>query len=230
MRIGVLFDLDGTLIDTPRGIVETFENALEHLGVTSCDETAIRMTIGLPLDRAFGILLGVPADDAQVGEGMAHYQKMFRQIVLPRARALVFPGVREGLAMLRSRGVTLAVVTSKVTASAEALLAASGLRNMMSLVVGADQVVHPKPDPEMADLACRALGLSPKHTVVVGDTTHDVQMARAARMRSIAVTYGVHDVALLRAAQPTWVAGSFNEVFKLLFAGTEGRKSVATAS
>ncbi|MFC4120069.1 HAD family hydrolase [Nonomuraea zeae] len=212
MRYSTVFDLDGTLVDSPRAIVETFTAAFGAMSVAVPDAGAIRATIGLPLERAFGGLLGLPADHELVAGGVRHYQRLFKEIILPRAPELLFPGVADGLAELRDLGVTLAVATSKFHASADALLTAAGLREHFAVVVGADQVTHPKPHPESGHLVLRTLGIPAEQAVMVGDTVHDIHMARAAGMRSIAVTYGIHGLAELSAAEPTWIAGSFGEV------------------
>ena len=144
---------------------------------------------------------------------------LFKEIILPRAEKLLFPGVADGLATLRDQGFTLAVATSKFYVSADALLAAAGIRDRFAMVIGADQVTCPKPDPEMAQVIMREFGVSAERAVMVGDTTHDLLMAMAAGMRSIAVTYGVHSVQELKSADPTWIADTFDDVLKCVQAG-----------
>lgn len=212
MTRAAVFDLDGTLVDTPRAIVATLAETLATLGVPAPEQAAVRATIGLPLERAVATLAGVAPADPMVAEGVARYQARFRERVLPYARELVFPGAAAGLTALRREGFALAVATSKWYASADALLVAAGLREQFEVVAGADQVTRPKPDPELARLVLRRLGASPGQAVMVGDTTHDLLMANAAGMRSIGVTYGVHPAARLRSAGPTWLAGTFDDV------------------
>jgi phosphoglycolate phosphatase len=202
----VVFDLDGTLIDTPRAIVETFTAAFGALSLPVQEASAIRATIGLPLEQAFGTLMGIASDDPQVARGVEQYQHFFKELVLPNARALRFPGVADGLAALADQGIALAVATSKFHRSADALLTAAGLRDRF------DQVTRPKPHPEMGETILRVLGVAAEDAVMVGDTTHDLLMAKAAGMRSIALTYGVHSRQELEAADPTWVADSFDDV------------------
>jgi phosphoglycolate phosphatase len=214
MKWAVIFDLDGTLIDTPRGIVETYQATLESMDVEFHDVSAIRATVGLPLPKAFSIFLQSSADDYRVAHAMKQYQTLFKSIVLPKAKELVFAGVAEGLAELRSRRFALAVATSKVFISAEALIKAAGIWEQFDLVVGADQVKQPKPHPEMGHLTMERLGTLPEHTIMVGDKTHDLLMARDAGMRSVAVTYGVHNVQELAAGEPTWIVNSFGEVVR----------------
>lgn len=219
MTYVVAFDLDGTLVDTPSAIVETFTAAFASMGIQSQDASAIRATIGLPLEQAFGKLMGVSMDDAAVARGVQQYQVLFKELILPRAEKLLFPGVADGLATLRGQGFTLAVATSKFYTSADALLTAVGLRDRFAMVVGADQVRWPKPDPEMGQVIMREFGVSAQRAVMVGDTTHDLLMAKAAGMRSIAVTYGVHSVQELKSADPTWIADTFDDVLKCVQAG-----------
>lgn len=208
----VAFDLDGTLVDTPRAIVEAFTAAFTAAGVPARDTAAIRATIGMPLEQAFGRLMELPVDDGVVVDCVALYLALFREVILPQAAELVFPQVADGLATLRERGFTLAVATSKYHASADALLRAAALREYFPVVIGADEVARPKPDPEMARTILRRTGVAAAQAFVVGDTTHDLLMARSAGIRSIAVTYGVHSEAELRSADPTFVCHSFADV------------------
>jgi phosphoglycolate phosphatase len=216
MSLLAIFDLDGTLVDTPRAIVEAFAATFESLGWPAPETAAIRATIGRPLERAFSDLLAVPLDDAHVGLGVQTYQVFFRELILPRAESLLFPGVAEGLATLRDEGIALAVATSKFYASADALLKAVKLRHHFRVVVGADQVAQPKPHPATGRLILETLGVAAAQAVMVGDTTHDLLMANAAGMRSIGVTYGVHGLEELQTSEPTWIADSFDEVLECL--------------
>ncbi|MFJ5990861.1 HAD family hydrolase [Lentzea sp. NPDC092896] len=204
-----IFDLDGTLVDSPRGIVTTFAAVFAQLDLPTVDSATIRATIGLPLPSAFAKVLGVPEDEPVVTACVEVYQATFRKIVLPMATQLVFPGVYDGLQALREDGFRLAVATSKFIVNAEALLTAAGLREEFSVVVGADQVAKPKPDPESGLLVLRRLGVAPANAVMVGDTTHDIHMAHGAGMSSVAVSYGVHSVDQLLSANPTWLVDSF---------------------
>ncbi|WP_434449915.1 HAD family hydrolase [Lentzea sp. E54] len=205
----MILDLDGTLVDSPRGIVTTFAAVLTQLDLPTVDSGTIRGTIGLPLPAAFAKVLGIAEDEPTVATCVELYQSTFRRIVLPMAAQLVFPGVFDGLRSLREDGFLLAVATSKFIRNAEALLTAAGLREEFAVVVGADQVAKPKPDPESGFLVLRRLGVAAANAVMVGDTTHDVLMAHAAGMASVGVTYGVHSVDQLLSANPTWLVDSF---------------------
>ncbi|GHH61374.1 HAD family hydrolase [Lentzea cavernae] len=209
MRRCAIFDLDGTLVDTPRGIVTTFAAVLAQLDLPTADSPTIRGTIGLGLSAAFAKVLGVPEDDPVVTRCVELYRPTFRKIVLPVAPQLVFPGVYDGLQVLRENGFLLAVATNRFIANAEEVLVAAGLREEFPVVVGADQVPKPKPDPGSGLLVLRRLGVAPRNAVMVGDTTYDVDMANAAGMASVGVTYGVHGADQLLSAGPTWLVDSF---------------------
>ncbi|MBU2712977.1 HAD family hydrolase [Zooshikella harenae] len=209
----VIFDLDGTLIDTPRAIIETFTQTFLTLGQAAQKAEDIRATIGLPLEKAFSNLLNVPLDDELVIQCIKQYQLLFKEIILPKAKTLLFPGVETGLNVLSDQGLALAIATSKFYTSADLLLKAAGLRDYFSVVVGADQVSCPKPNPESGYLTLKKLGnTSVDNTIMVGDTTHDLQMANSAGMRSIAVTYGIHNLSVLKSSNPTWIADTFADV------------------
>lgn len=208
----VVFDLDGTLVDTPSGIVTAFSATFESVGKGSASPRDIRATIGLPLAQAFATLLEVPGSNPLVTRCIATYQSLFAEIVLPNAKSLVFPGVSAGLMTLRTSGLILAVATSKFLANADALLVAAELRPLFSLVVGADQVSRPKPHPDIGEYVLNSLDVAPGCALMVGDTTHDIGMANAAGMRSIAVSYGVHSSDALAACGPTWAADTFAAV------------------
>jgi phosphoglycolate phosphatase len=216
----VAFDLDGTLVDTPNAIVQTFTAAFAAMGVPAVDPSAIRATIGRPLELAFSSLLDTTPDDELVADGIRQYQTAFHELVLPRAEELVFPGVTAGLNTLRDNGFVLAVATSKFYTNADALLRAAGLRESFTMVLGADQVIHPKPHPEMGQLIMQTVGIGADRAFMVGDTVQDLLMARAAGMRSIAVTYGVHSVPELASTNPTWLADTFEDVLTCIKIGS----------
>lgn len=208
----VIFDLDGTLIDTPSGIVEAFTDVFRTMGVEEKKFAEIRDTIGLPLEEAFSNLLGMPCNNECIAEAITLYHKAFGNLILPKAEMLIFPGVLDGLSRLHDLGCILAIATSKYYKSADTLLEAAKIRGQFDVLVGADQVKKPKPDTEMGLKIMRGLGVSEDCAIMVGDTTHDIKMARSLGINSVAVTYGVHSNTILSTAQPTWMADTFDDV------------------
>jgi phosphoglycolate phosphatase len=207
----LLLDLDGTLVDTPQAIVDVAQSTLAALGQKRVEPQAIRDTIGLPLPVALGTLLGT--SPAAASEAVAIYRVLWRTHVTPLIPRLLYPGVRDGLERLRERGLKLAVVTGKAQEGADSTVDAAGLRPLVDVVLGYTAVPNPKPAPDIALEALKRLGT--KNALVVGDTTHDVRMAHAAGLRSIAVTYGAQSETALRSASPTWIAHTFPEVVRI---------------
>jgi phosphoglycolate phosphatase len=212
----VIFDLDGTLVDTPYVIVQTALSALAERGCSGPTPEAIRATIGLPLNVAFSGLLGVPEHAENVQGCVAEYRRLWRERVVPRSKEFLYPGVAEGLPGLRAQGLRLAVATSKAQAGAVRQLEAAGIAQYFEVVAGYEAVARPKPAPDLALHVLDRLGIAPEGAVVVGDTTHDLLMARAAGLRAIAVTHCAQDEATLRSADPPFVAGDFAGVLAIL--------------
>lgn len=216
MLSAVIFDLDGTLVDTPKAIVATALEALRGRPRALPEPQAVRATIGLPLTVAFSGLLGLAEGSPEVEQVVQEYRRLWRSNVVPRSADLLFPGVAEGVQLLRDLGLRLAVATSKVHSGAVAQLEAAGIAQHFDVVAGYDSFERPKPDPQMAFHVLGRLASAPASTVMVGDTTHDLLMAHGAGLRAVAVTYGAHDEATLRTESPEWLAGDFAEVVRLL--------------
>ncbi len=211
----VLFDLDGTLVNTPDGIADTLHAVLAEHGRSVRDDE-VRATIGRPLRASLAALMRLDADDDEVSRAVARYRTRFDEGVAPFAARLVYPGIPELLGRLRTRGVPLAVVTSKSTGGAVEMLDTAGLLGSFDRVVGSDRTPLAKPHPDPALLAARQLGVSPAGCLVIGDAVVDIEMATAAGMRACGVTHGVATAEHLRAAGARSVAASVSDLARLL--------------
>jgi HAD superfamily hydrolase (TIGR01549 family) len=209
----LLLDLDGTLVDTPQAIVDVTQSTLAALGLPPADPQKIKEGIGLPLPVALGLLIGTGPTGA--ADAVEIYRVLWRTHVTPRVPELLYPGVRAGLAELKRADLRLAVVTGKTQDGADSTVAAAQLKDVMDVVLGYTSVANPKPAPDIALLALEKLRVRPADAIIVGDSAHDLEMARRAGVRSIAVTYGALPESALRAAAPTWVAHSFPEVVRI---------------
>ncbi|SIR88440.1 HAD family hydrolase [Williamsia sterculiae] len=218
-----LFDLDGTLLDTPRAIVEQMGAAVEDVIGRRPDPVHTRRLIGSPLERMAAALGGHDETADVTARIAAGYLNRYRETIVPAAPELLFPGVRDGLTRLREAGVVSAVVTSKKHHSAEIILESAGIREYFAAVVGADDVEYPKPHRASGDRALGALGrtrVGPADSVI-GDTASDIGLGVALGARTIAVTYGVATVDELTAARPDALADHFDRVIDLLLLQTE---------
>jgi phosphoglycolate phosphatase len=207
----LLFDLDGTLVDTPQAIVDVMQATLKALGRAPLPPQEIRDTIGMPLPTSLAQLLGTGAG---AGEAVEIYRTLWHAQVTPRIPQLIYPGVREGIAQLRAAGLRLAVVTGKSQEGADGTVALAGFKDQMEVVLGYTSVARGKPAPDLALEALRRLQLTPADALVVGDSELDIQMAVSAGIRAIAVTYGAQSREQLAGA--TWFAQSFAEVVRIV--------------
>jgi phosphoglycolate phosphatase len=210
----LIFDLDGTLVDSAPGICTSARSALRILGYADRDDTIIRPMIGLPLTQIARTLIGPTVSEGGIAEWCDCYRAEFDRIALPATAA--FPGVADGLRRWQRQGRRLAVATSKRTDVAERVLAQAGIRETFAIVVGGDQVARGKPHPDMALHTLVRLGVPAELCAMIGDTTHDITMAQGALIPAYAVTYGAHDRETLSAARPHGIVDDFPALAGLL--------------
>jgi phosphoglycolate phosphatase len=193
----VLFDLDGTLLDTAADIALALERALGDEGQPAPDAATVRTMIGrgapVLVERAASSL-GLPLDAqarARVLDRFFHHYGWLQDEA--QAAAVPYAGVCEGLAALHAAGMPVAVVTNKQHRFALALLARLGLAPYVTAVVGGDSCERRKPDPLPLQHACALLGVPTKAALMVGDSVNDVHAARAAGMPIVCVPYGYNE-------------------------------------
>jgi phosphoglycolate phosphatase len=213
MRTLVFFDLDGILVDAPRAIVDTFSHTMRLLGTAPVSADAVPNTSGMPLGKAFRDLPNISPGDALIGKAIDLFKSCYREIVLPQANELMFWGVVSGLRFLRQQGVILTIATSRFQASADTMLEVAVLDGYFGYVVGCNKGRNPKPPADSAQKIQRHFKVPVENAVVIGDATYDVLMAKGASMKSIAMTFGVHEP-LLKSGAPTWMVDSFCEAVK----------------
>ncbi len=181
----VLFDLDGTLVDSIELIVAAAMNAFASRPGPSPTEAQIRATIGRPLTTTFGPWL---VDDDDLPFLVSKYREY--QLEHHDRLTSAYDGIVEAVAGLHAAGCAMAVVTSKVGFMAERALVHVGLAQYMRFVVASDSTTKHKPDPEPVLLALEKLGCGPSEAVLVGDSPYDIQAGVAAGVRSIGVAWG----------------------------------------
>jgi len=201
----LVFDLDGTLVDSLHDIVLSFQYAFRALGLPVPAYRAVRAQIGRPLESMVASFSSTHIA-ALAAVYCAHYPKHFAD------HARLQPGVPEALEALRWRGYKLAVATTKRTPVAEGLIQAVGLDAYVDFVQGTDGFAH-KPAPDVIyRLLARTGGPG---SWMVGDTVGDILAGQAAGLKTYAVTWGTHDAATLQAAAPTIVAPDLEILLQL---------------
>ena len=219
----ILLDCDGTLVDSQQAIVRAMEAAFLEDGRDAPTAEAVRAVVGLSLENAIGQLWqgATPKDRTRLAAG---YRTAFRQPQADGAHRAgpLFPGVAEGLGALRQQGVTLGIVTGKSREGMAVVFEDHDVRDFFAVVETGD--LHPsKPDPAMVLSAVRTMESDPARTIVVGDTTYDMQMARRAGVRAVGVAWGNHDRGALHHAGAEIVLDEFRDVVALAANGADVR-------
>lgn len=192
----LVFDCDGTLVDSQHLILEAMNRAFVAHALPPPDPTAVRQIVGLSLVEAIATLL--PSVDVDRVRRVAEsYKASFIDLREQEGELEpLFPGIRELLLALEAAGHPLAIATGKSRRGVEVVLGAHGLLGHFVSVQTADG--HPsKPHPAMLEAAMAETGSGPAETILIGDTTFDMQMARAAGACGLGVAWGYHPPAAL---------------------------------
>jgi pyrophosphatase PpaX len=210
-RAAVLFDLDGTLIDSVELIVNSALYAFEKCGHLAPAAEEWLADLGLPLRTMFGRFI---SDDAAVDQLVAGY----REYQLANHDRLVRPyeEVAATLTALHDRGHALAVVTSKAEPLASRGLAHVGLDGFFDVIVGLESCTRHKPDPEPVHTALERLGVAPEAAAFVGDSPHDMAAGRAAGVTTIAALWGPFTRAQLAPSEPDYYIERMGELLRIV--------------
>lgn len=207
----VLFDLDGTLIDSIDLIVDSFLHVFDTHQLAAPSRETIIDGIGTPLWKVFG---GLSDDQAEITRWIATYREYNLRHHDQRVRA--FPGIEAMLRTVHGTGRPLGIVTSKNHAGAERGLKLIGVRELFEVIVGADDVTDPKPHPEPVRRALTHLGAEAANAWYIGDSHHDIASGNAAGTRTIGVTWGPISRERLMATSPTRLADTPDQILEHL--------------
>lgn len=199
----LLFDVDGTLLDTREFIYSAFEHTIRANGLRPVDRRELQRVMGLPLQDIYRDL-GALDPWAMVA---AHRGFQGENLHL----SFAFPGVAEVLERVRSAGIVMAAVTSRSRGTSVQTLKDAGLDGFFAAIVSAEDTPELKPDPAPLRLALALLEARAETAAMVGDTAHDVVAGRAAGMKTIGVTYGFNPQAVT-AARPDWTIAAIEEL------------------
>lgn len=179
----VVFDLDGTLIDSAAAVPAAYVAAVRELGgpVVTPEEVVAAYSVGPPV-QLLGSLLGRPCGAPEIAVYLRH-------LTARRGDVRPYPGIADAVARLAAR-VGIAVFTGASRAAARLLLDAAGLASQFRVVVGGDEVRGAKPDPSGLTLACARLGIAPAAAAYVGDAPNDARCAHAAGALAVAAGWG----------------------------------------
>ncbi|MER2552616.1 MAG: phosphoglycolate phosphatase [Thauera sp.] len=186
----VLFDLDGTLLDTIADLADAANLMLAELGRPARTQAEIHSFVGKGIPNLVWRCLteGARATEAEVETAVAVFRRHYA--VVNGASTTIYPGVVETLQTLRARDVRLAVVTNKAEAFTLPLLERMEIAHYFDTVVSGDTLPVKKPDPATVRLACERLGVTPTQALMIGDSANDALAAQGAGMPVLLVTYG----------------------------------------
>ena len=206
----VLFDLDGTLVDSIGLLVTSMEFAFEGRTRRPPVDEWVAM-IGTPLDAMLSHWAEGPEDVLAL---RGRYREF--QIANHDAMTTAYPGAVESVRELHASGFPLAVVTSKLEAGARRSLKYVGIEECFTAVVGIDHTERHKPDPEPVLHALTLLGVSTPRAVFIGDSTHDMHAGRAAGVTTAAALWGPYDRTQLESTAPDYWLSQISEIVPLV--------------
>ncbi|HSO00417.1 MAG TPA: HAD-IA family hydrolase [Candidatus Nanopelagicales bacterium] len=209
----VLFDLDGTLVDSIRLILDSFHHTFAAFGLPSLSDAELLRGVGTPLAQQF---TAWAPDDASRDAMVATYRAYNLEHHDGAVRA--YPGIQAVVAALRADGIRVGVVTSKVRHSALMSLRVADLESAVEALVCADDVKNPKPHREPVDRALALLGVPPGEAIFVGDSLHDLHAGRAAAVATGAALWGPFTRQALVPGEPTHWLESPEALLRLLAA------------
>lgn len=186
---GVLFDLDGTLIDTAADFADILQQMTEQAELPSIEFAAIHQTVSNGARALVELAFGINQEHPDFEPRLNTLLDLYAQRIL-QTEATLYPGMDALLGQMEQSGIPWGVVTNKPERFSRPLLASLNLLNRCSTLVCPDHVTYSKPHPEPLLLACQQLGIAPHNAIYVGDHPRDIDAGRAAGMYTIAVRYG----------------------------------------
>ncbi|MCX6647767.1 MAG: HAD family hydrolase [Candidatus Bathyarchaeota archaeon] len=209
----IIYDLDGTLIDSMEAIVETFNRVVEEQGGEACQAEAIKEMIGLPLTEMFRRVLPEEKHD-RLQACWDRFIEIYADV--GPAKTHILPGVEETLKHFKQAGYLQSVATTKRGDVATRLLGALGLRGYFDLILGINDVPAPKPAPDIINLTLERLRVKPGEAVFVEDTTIGLEAGKKAGVYTVGVTTGTHDMQKLATMRPDCILNNLQELTRLV--------------
>lgn len=210
----VLFDLDGTLIDSIPLIKLTFQHVFEELGIPWGNGEVLK-TIGLPLRDVAA---------SYAGERAAEFLEIYAEFQRKNQKRLLkpYPGAEETLSNLQKMGCRIGVVTSKRRGPTRDGLSLTGLERYPEVVVTVEDIRRPKPDPDGILVALELLQALPEEAVYIGDSVYDILTGKNAGVTTVAVAWGIASEEELKEKKPDFFVRSWDELNRLCAALSTG--------
>lgn len=215
----LLFDLDGTLVDSVPDIAVAVDAMLQDLGFAVAGEQQVRRWVGngarVLVQRALAFSLGceqAAVEDADLTRAHRYFLRHYQQS--NGRHSVLYPGVSEALQAWHQRGLPMAIVTNKPIQFVPHLLNSLGIGDCFKVLLGGECVSDKKPHPMMLLSACEQLRVAPERCVMIGDSHNDVQAARAAGMPVVAVSYGYNHGRSVACEEPDLLVADLRELMR----------------
>lgn len=205
----ILFDLDGTLLDTNELIMQSFEQLLERHYPGQYTRPDILPFLGPTLAETFNSM-----DPSKTEMMIAEYREW--NLANHDILASEFDGVKETLVQLKAQGIHMAIVSTKRNDVVQKGLKLLDIEELFETVVGLDDVQHPKPDPEPLNLAMERLGVSKEEVLMVGDNMHDILGGQHAGVRTAGVAWSLKGPEFLKTFNPDFMLTKITDLYDIL--------------
>lgn len=204
----LLFDFDGTLLDTNELIIQTFSSILGEHFPGRFDREDVLHFIGPSLKQTFDSI-----DPDRTAELMAQYHALNKQ--MHDELVTEYDGVAETLRLLKAQGLKLAIVSTKRGANIRRGLKLMGIENVFDEIISLDEVQNPKPDPEPILLALEKLEASKEEALMIGDNSHDIEGGKNAGVRTAGVAWSIKGEAFLASCEPDYMLQHISDLLDL---------------
>jgi 2-phosphoglycolate phosphatase len=208
----VLFDLDGTLVDSSEAIIKAVEKVLESKGLI-CNRAKVARMIGLPLENIFGVL-APNLSEQEIWQLVHEYRKYYMAHHLENTT--IHPSAQMVLRKLKAKGFKLGIITTKYREPVMDVLSHFGIAELFDVVVTGYEVIKHKPAPDIVLEAAKRLRVDPKQCVVVGDSPLDVQAGKQAGSFTIGVVSKTYVKKQLKSAKPTAIIEKLEAIREIL--------------
>ena len=208
----IIYDLDGTLINSSKDISNSVNWAMKELELPELPESRIRSYVGsgvIPLLRE--VLKEVSGRPELLDRAVALYKSQYSEHLLDETK--LYPEVETVLKFFKNR--KQAIITNKTTAFSHRILKGLGINSYFFEIIGGDQTLPKKPAPDSVFSLMNSASARPEETVFIGDSTIDIETAKNAGIKSIIVTYGFDSRASIESAKPDFILGRLGEVLNL---------------
>ena len=207
---GIIFDFDGTLIDSYEAIAESLNHVRQSYGLDPVGIDEVKNLVGHGLEH----LIQTSVGQDRIDEGVQRFRQCYAGICEQKTRIL--PQVKDTLEELDRRGYQMAIATNKPSYFARDILRSLEMEHLFAEVLGPNDVERPKPDPEMLEIIMMRVGLSPEEVVYVGDMLLDIEVAQRAGVAVYAVPTGSATREALLAGRPDRLLHRFSDLLTVL--------------